>query len=139
MSTPSEVIQIIGEEEYGIVFTRGVKEKYSDDEKYRLGKLVLKYKEEQDAAKPYSILKRQGHVARACREFYRDLKHVKHDDPLLGKATRMANRAAKRLLDDPAELEISTTKKKYRAAGGGRKVIFPEVRVQAYEGYINVR
>ena len=61
MSTPSEVIEIIGEEEYGIVFTRGVKEKYSDDEKYRLGKLVLKYKEEQDAAKPYSILKRLGH------------------------------------------------------------------------------
>ena len=139
MTTPSEIIEIIGEEEYCLKFLRGKNEKYSDNEKYRLGKLTLKYKKEQETAKPYSKIKKQGFVARACRDFYVDLKHVKHNDPQLEKAIKLANRAVKRLLDDPAELEITTSKKKFRAAGGGRKVICPEVRVQAFEWFIDIR
>ena len=137
MATPDEVIEIIGEDDYKLIFGRGEKEKYSDDEKLRLGQLVLKYKKEYEQSKRDK--KKQGYIARACREFYSDLKFAKHDDPLLDKATKMAGRALKRVLDDPALLEITTSKKKFRAAGGGRKPTFSEVRVQAFEWYFNVR
>ena len=139
MATPSEVIEIIGEEDYELVFLRGQNEKYSDDEKCRLAKLTLRYEKEQEEAKPGSRLKKQGYVARACRDFYSDLKFVKHDDPQLDKAIKMAKRAVKRVREDPAELEITNSKRRFRAAGGGRKVIFPEVRAQAFEWYVNVR
>ena len=62
MATPNEVIEIIGEEDYEIVFVRGEKDKYSDNEKLRLAKLVLKYKEEHEAAKRYSNVKKKGYI-----------------------------------------------------------------------------
>ena len=64
MATPGEVIEIIGEEDYELVFLRGQKEKYSDDEKLRLAKLTLQFKKEQEDAKPGSKLEKQGY---ACK------------------------------------------------------------------------
>ena len=86
MATPSEVIEIIGEEDYELVFLRGQNEKYSDDEKCRLAKLTLRYEKEQEEAKPGSRLKKQGYVARACRDFYSDLRSATRQGDQDGEA-----------------------------------------------------
>ena len=51
MASPDEVIEIIGDEDYELVFVRGEREKYSDNERKKLAKLVLKYKKEYETAR----------------------------------------------------------------------------------------
>ena len=118
-------------------FIRAQKDKYTMEEKIELAKLVQQYKEEYENDK--SKKQHQGYVARAVREFYADLKNAKHDDPRLSKAMKMASRAVKRKCDDPAGLETTSSKKSFRATGGGRKVTYPEVRVRLFEWFIDIR
>ena len=118
-------------------FIRGQKDKYTMEEKIELAKLVQQYKEEYENDK--SKKQHQGYVARAVREFYTDLKNAKHDDPRLSKAMKMASRAVKRKCDDPAGLETTSSKKSFRATGGGRKVTYPEVRIRLFEWFIDIR
>ena len=42
--------------------------------------------------KHVKTLPRGGYVARAAREFYSDLKNVKHDNPTLTKAIKLGKR-----------------------------------------------
>ena len=56
-----------------------------------------------------------------CMKHNTRLKRVKHDNPDLCKAIKMAQRALKHSIDDFAGLEISSHKKMYKAPGNGRK------------------
>ena len=116
-------------------FKRGEKDKYSMEEKMELVKVVQKHKKKYEASKN----KRGGYLAPAVREFYPDLKKVKHDDPLLEKAIKMATRAMKRAASEDFDMESDPQKKKYRAEGGGRKTTHASVRIKMYEWFIDVR
>ena len=91
----------------------------SNDERLALGELVEKYKKEFDAEvekfrgkerwdakrkKHVPIKPRWGPFSRAAREFYTNLSDVKHDDPMLDKATKFAKRCHSDLarLRDPS-------------------------------------
>ena len=80
-------------------FERGVKFKYSMDEKEKLGALVLKYKKEfDDTRKAYPSTTHydpktkkhivrtpsSGFISKAVRSFYIDLKDAKHNSPECG-------------------------------------------------------
>ena len=54
------------------------------------------------------------------------------------KAIKVGQRAPKRSMDDPADLETSH-KRKQQALGTGCKYTLPDVRVNMYEWFINIR
>ena len=78
-------------------FIHAERGKYSVEEKEALGKLCKQYKHEFDAKatelskkvlnynnkmrKHTKQIPREGYIARAVRDFYPDLRNVKHNDP----------------------------------------------------------
>ena len=88
-------------------FSRTDQDKYTLEGKNTLGKLCKSYKKEYELSvsensqimnytekrrKHVKTLPRGGYVARAVREFYSDLKDVKHDNPTLTKALKLGKR-----------------------------------------------
>ena len=55
------------------------------------------------------------------------------------KAIKVGQRAPKRSMDDPADLETKSHKRKQQALGAGCKYTLPDVRVNMYEWFINIR
>ena len=82
-------------------------------------------------------------IARAVREFYDDLKDVKHDDPKFTAAVkRLAKRCHQNLIKREEAgkiMEPTCSKPKYRKKGGGRKVTIPNVREALFEWFVDVR
>ena len=75
-------------------------------------------------------------MARTVREFYSDLKDVKHNDPDLSNALKLGKRCLDSLeVNDFTELP---TKVKFRQAGGGSKKSVPEVREATYDWFIDI-
>ena len=64
---------------------------------------------------------------------------VKHDNLDLQKAIKVGQRAPKRSMDDPADLETKSHKRKQQALVAGCKYTLPDVRVNMYEWFIKVR
>ena len=134
-------------------FVRG-KEKYSLSEKKQLGELISNHKEKYDKElkelkgktrydykrkKHVPMKPKQGFIAAAVRQFYTDLSKVKHDNPNLVKALKLAKRCyEKYLLANDFEGE-EPPKERFRESGAGRKCKALEVREAMFEWFINVR
>ena len=61
-------------------------------------------------------------MARAVREFYSDLKYVKHNDPDLPNALKLRKRCLDSL--EANDFTEPPTKVKFRQVGGGRKNLY---------------
>ena len=130
---------------------------YSLEEKNALGELVKKYKEEYDKQVENSATQinynekmrkhtkktpREGFIAWAVREFFDDLKDLKHDDPKFTAAVKLGKRCHQNLIEREEAGEImepTCSKSKYRKEGGGRKVTIPNVREALFEWFVDVR
>ena len=106
-------------------FKRSEKESYSIEEKLALCEFVCKCHEEYEAEikrntgkttydymlkKHVPIKPKCGYLAKAVREFYRDLADAANNDPIFNKALKVASRVYKDLpkLRDPS-LQPATT------------------------------
>ena len=105
----------------GRKFTRAERGKYSLEEKEALGNLCKKYKIEYDEKmnsasgqvnfnvsrkKHTNPALRQGYIAKAVREFYSDLKDVKHDDHNLEAAIKLGKRCYEQLTKSESEVTV---------------------------------
>ena len=135
-------------------FKRGEKDKYSLEEKAALGELCMKYKKEYNdkcaelnkmvnwnskTKKHANRQPNEGFLSRAVREFYPDLKDLKHNDPQLTKALKLGKRCLDQALKAENDISEPPTKKRYRQSGGGRKVVAPSVREALYDWFIDIR
>ena len=67
-------------------------------------------------------LPRRGYVARAMREFYSDLKDVKHYNPTFTKALKLGKRCLNQIDADEDNVTALPSKSKYYQAGGEQKL-----------------
>ena len=81
---------------------------------------------------------RGGYVARAVREFYSDLKDVKHDNPTLTKALKLGKRCLNQVEADKDAVTAPPSKSKYRQTGG-RKLTIPYVSQVLFEWFVDIR
>ena len=115
--------------------SRTDQDKYTLEEKNALGKLCKSYKKEyklsvsensqivnfsEKRRKHVKTLPSGGYVARAVREFYSDLKDVKHDNPTLTKALKLGKRCLNQVEADEGAVTAPPSKPKYRQTGGGQ-------------------
>ena len=118
-------------------FSRTDRDKYTLEEKNALGKPCKCYKKEYELSvsensqivnysekrkKHVKKLPRGSYVARAVREFYSDLKDVKHDNPTLTKALKLGKRCLNQVEADEDGVTAPPSKSKYRQTGGRRKL-----------------
>ena len=82
---------------------------------------------------------RGGYVARAVREFYSDLKDIKHDNPTLIKALKLGKRCLNQVEADEDSVTAPPSKSKYRQTGGGRKLTTPDVRQVLFQWFLDIR
>ena len=115
--------------------------KYSIDEKEKLAKLCLKYKEEydnHDTVKKYNSKKRKftsstlasGFLSKAVRETYPSLSKKSSESPEFKKALQAARRSYQSYINhskDRSSIEPANKKRKFRQAGGGHKPVAVEV------------
>ena len=122
-------------------FSRIDRDKYTLEEKNALGKLCKSYKKEYELSdsensqivnysekrkKHVKTLPRGGYVAKAVREFYSDLKDVKHDNPTITKALKLVGkRCLNQVEADEDGVTATPSKSKYCQTGGGRKLNHP--------------
>ena len=64
---------------------------------------------------------------------------VKHDNFGLQKAIKVGQRAPKRSMDDPADSETWSHKRRQQALDADCKYTLPDIRVNMYEWFINIR
>ena len=143
------------------------RQQYSLEEKEKLGKLAEKYKKEyNEKMEEQSKLPKQwdrrrkmfvkknashlggGYLARAVRETFPHLKDVRHDDSELKSAIKIASRAldVREVKKNTGDLDVledecrpSSSKRKCREPGAGRKAKVPEVRNALFEWFVDVR
>ena len=137
-------------------FIRAERGKYTLEEKEALGKLCKKYKDEYDLKIKETFHKlnynekmkkhtksspRKGYIARAAREFYLDLKNVKHNDPNLESVIKLGKRCYENVAgnENTCIIGAQPSKSKYRKPGGGRKATIPNVREALFEWFVGVR
>ena len=115
--------------------------KYSIDEKEKLAKFCLKYKEEydnHDTVKNYNSKKKKftsstlasGFLSKAVRETYPSLSKKSSESPEFKKALQVARRSYQSYINhskDGSSIEPANKKRKFRQAGGGRKPVVVEV------------
>ena len=82
-------------------------------------------------------LPKEGYMAWAEREFYSDLKDVKHNDPNLSNALKLGKRCLDSLEAD--DFTEPPTKVKFRQAVRGSKKSVPEVCETMYNWFIDIR
>lgn len=116
------------------------KRKYSIDEKEKLAKLCIKYKEEYDnheGVEKYVSKKKKftkstmssGYLSKAVREMYPSLKGKSSEDPDFKRALQVARRSLNSYIDEGNQKNCEPVHKKtkFRQAGGGRKTVALEV------------
>ena len=96
------------------------------------GKTHYDYKRRKHVA----IKPKQGFLATAVREFYRDFADMKHDDNNLSKTLKFTKRCHEKNYEFVDE---EPSKKRFRESGGGRNCKTPEVREAIFEWFINAR
>ena len=72
------------------------------------------------------------------REFYADLKDVKHDNPTLTKALKLGQRCLNQVEADEDAITAPPSKSKYQT-GGERKLTMPDVRQVLFEWFADIR
>ena len=127
-------------------------------EKDALGKLCEKYKLEYDEKlnstsgqviynknkkKHTNQTPREVNVAKVVREFYSNLKDVKHDDSNLKGVICITKRCYERCSyasksKEIGEINVEPSKSKYRKAGGERKATIPDVRDALFDCFIDI-
>ena len=138
-------------------FIRAERGKYSMEEKEALGKLCKQYKHEFDAKtaelskkvinyndkmkKHTKPIPREGYIARAVRDFYPDLRNVKHNDPNLQAAVKLGKRCHEQLLNSEStcKINVGPSKSKYRKPGAGRRTTIPDLREALFNWFIDIR
>ena len=83
-------------------------------------------------------LPREWYIARAVREYHKELKGLKKDDPVMKKAVKLGKRCYNQQMKNQLEIVELPTKSKFRNPGGERKVTAPEVREALYDWFIDV-
>ena len=81
-------------------------------------------------------LPKEGYMAMAVREFYSDLKDVKHNNPDLSNALKFRKRCLDSL--EANDFTEPPTKVKFHQAGGGRKKYVTEVREAMYDWFNDI-
>ena len=126
------------------------------EEKDAFGKLCEKHKLEYDenlnstsgqvtcnekSKKHTNQTAREGYVAKAVREFYSDLKNVKHDDSNLKSAIFIGKRCYEQVTESKKSVQINVepSKSKYRKAGSGRKTTILDVRDTLFDWFVDIR
>ena len=84
---------------------------------------------------------REGYIARAVRDFYPDLRNVKHNDPNLQAAVKLGKRCHEQLLNskNTCEINVGPSKSKCRKPGAGRRTTKPDVREALFDWFIDIR
>ena len=85
---------------------------------------------------------REGFIAQAVREFYDDLKDVKHDAPKFTAAVKLGKRCHQNLIEREESgeiMELTCSKSKYRKEGDDRKVTIPNICEALLEWFVDVR
>ena len=135
-----------------VVFKNSKKQTRTNEEKLEVVEVVEKYEKMYDAelaslkGKTYFDRRRGKHIdkkptwgiyAKAIREYYCELRDVKHDDRDLKTATTQLKRWCK----DREKLRDTSTcpPKRKRASGGGRKAKAGEVRLELFAWFVDVR
>ena len=130
-------------------FIRAERGKYTLEEKEALGKLCKEYKDEYDLKIKETADKLnynekmkkhtksspcEGYIAHAIREYYPDLKNVKHNDPNLESAIKLGKRCYENLAsnENTCIIDGQPSKSKYRKPGG-RKATIPDVREALFQ------
>ena len=115
--------------------------KYSIDEKEKLAKLCLKYKEEydnHDIVKKYNSKKRKftlstlasRFLSKTVRETYPSLSKKSSESPEFKKVLQVARRSYQSYVNnskDGSNIEPANKKRKFRQAGGARKPVAVKV------------
>ena len=84
-------------------------------------------------------LPREGYIARAVREYHKNLEGLKNDDPIMKKAVKLGKRCHYQQMRNQLDIVEPPTKSKFRNPGGGRKVTAPGVREALDDRFIDVR
>ena len=63
---------------------------------------------------------REGYIARAVRDFYPDLRNVKHNDPNLQAAVKLEKRCHEQLLNSESTCEINVGPSKSKSVNQGQ-------------------
>jgi len=128
--------------------------KYSLEEKRKLGSLIAAKKAEFDQQVENAELvfdkKKNKHVRRspsegfvsaAIRQHFPSLASVKSSDKVLDKARAFGKRCYEvyKSQEEGLDGEELHANKRFRASGGGRKPIAPEVREAAFQWFLDVR
>ena len=84
---------------------------------------------------------REGYIARAVRDFYPDLRNVKHNDPNLQAAVKLGKPCHEELLNSEStcKINVGPSKSKYRKPGAGRRTTIPDVREALFDWFIDIR
>ncbi|XP_078676582.1 uncharacterized protein LOC144913644 [Branchiostoma floridae x Branchiostoma belcheri] len=131
------------------------KKKYSLVERYDVGKRCYEFKrqyEEEAAslAKKWDPKRKEwiqpkpkvGYIARTVREAFPSLERAQNSSSEFQSAFQFVRRALaeyERQLEDPTAVDEVPRKKQYRKSGGGRKQTVPEVRLAAFQWFVDVR
>ena len=66
---------------------------------------------------------REGYIARAVREYYKDLEGLKNDDPVMKKAVKLDKRSYEQQMRSQLEIVEPPTKSKFGNPGGEGKLL----------------
>ena len=86
-----------------------------------------------------NIIPKQGFMARAIREYYKDLEKVPHNDRTFQNALRHGWRCYNKYQqtsENGLEEFEEPSKKRFRKEGGGKKAHAPEFRDSLFEWFI---
>ena len=143
--------QIPAENDDQKVFLKPVKfggklRKYTNEERYALGKLVAEFKTEYEKQcqrntklvpsrnKRQSSKPKDGYLSKAIRHHYSDLEKAPSSDPNFKRALSLGKRSHDFYLNhDPNE---TPSKKRFKSDGAGRKTVAVDVRLRLFEWFI---
>ena len=85
------------------------------------------------------MLQRKVFIAKVVREFYKEVRYVKHDNPNFVKALKLEKRCLQNIEISETEILAPPTKSKDNQPGGGKKPAIPEVRKAHYDCFIDIK
>ena len=78
---------------------------------------------------------REGYIACTVRDFYPDLRNIKHNDPNLQAAAKLGRLCHEKLFNSEGtcEINVGPSKSKYRKPGAGRRATIPDLREALFD------
>ena len=127
-----------------------VQRKYDLNQKFELGKIIAKYKEEYDKQcetmsqklvparnKRQTTKPKNGYLSKAIREHYSDLKKLPSNDKDFRRALQLGKRSYEYYIKTQTTPECEPpSKKRYKIEGGGRKLVAEDVRVRLFQWFV---